>query len=148
MAETPPALRGDLSDEGPDFLLVLLVAFLLPGAGHALIGLMRRGIAFFLIVSSMFITGLVLGGRLYEIDPQNLLSFLATIASHGSGILDLAARFGGWVGDMRARTYEYGTAFILTAGLMNLLLVFDVWERLSCGPEDELTGDAEENEPS
>lgn len=136
MAETPPTVRGGLNEDGPDTLLVVVIAFLVPGAGHALIGLLRRGVAFFAIVALTFSTGLLLSGRLYEPDLQNLLSVVATIASHGSGVFDIAARFAGWSGDMQARTYEYGTAFILTAGLMNLLLVFDVWERLSSEPDD------------
>ncbi len=140
MAETPPPVRGDLREEGPDTLLVVLIALLVPGAGHALIGLLRRGVAFFFVVSLMFSTGILLQGHLYEPDLHNLLSVVATIASHGSGILDLAARYSGWTGDVQSRTYVYGTTFILTAGLMNLLLVFDVWERLS-PDERELSND-------
>lgn len=137
MEETPPALREEpVNEQDPDLLLILVIAFLLPGAGHAVMGFRRRGVCFFLLVTFMFSTGLVLGGRLYELDSESLLSVLATVASHGSGLLDLTARFAGWSGDPAARTYEYGTAFVLTAGLMNLLLVFDVWDRLS--PEEEL----------
>jgi hypothetical protein len=31
-------------------------------------------------------------------------------------------------GDILSPTYEYGSAFLLTAGLMNLLLVLDTWD--------------------
>lgn len=142
MAEAPPTLRGDLNDEGPDTLLILLLSFLLPGAGHALIGLTRRGLAFFAIIALMFSTGLLLHGRPYYFDPDNFLSILATFGSLGSGLFDLSARFSGWSGDGASRTYEYGNAFILTAGLMNLLLVLDVWERLT-SPDEDAADDAE-----
>jgi hypothetical protein len=31
-------------------------------------------------------------------------------------------------GNVMAAGFEYGTAFLLTAGLMNWLLVFDAWD--------------------
>ena len=34
----------------------------------------------------------------------------------------------GYTGEVIAPGYEYGTAFLLTAGLMNLLLVLDAWD--------------------
>ena len=34
----------------------------------------------------------------------------------------------GYSGDIVASGYEYGTAFLLTAGLMNWLLVLDCWD--------------------
>ena len=48
----------------------------------------------------------------------------------GWGILNFAARLlsenpGGAI---LATTYEYGCAYLLTAGLMNLLLVLDAWD--------------------
>ena len=34
----------------------------------------------------------------------------------------------GYDGDPIGAGYEYGTVFLLTAGLMNLLLVLDAWD--------------------
>ena len=34
----------------------------------------------------------------------------------------------GYAGDITGPGYEYGTAFLLGAGLMNLLLVLDAWD--------------------
>ena len=34
----------------------------------------------------------------------------------------------GYRGDIHASSYEYGSAFLLTAGLMNLLVILDVWD--------------------
>ncbi len=34
----------------------------------------------------------------------------------------------GYHGDLLSATYEYGSAFLLTAGLMNLLVVLDAWD--------------------
>jgi Family of unknown function (DUF6677) len=49
---------------------------------------------------------------------------------YGAGLLNIVARMlsenpGGMI---LSPTYEYGCAFLLTAGLMNLLLVLDAWD--------------------
>lgn len=139
MEETPPSVRGDQLDSRPDTLLILLLAFLIPGAGHALLGRLRKGVSFFVIVGFMFTAGLLLDGKLYDFDLTKPLTIGATLASHGSGAFDLAARFTGWSGNPQSGTYEYGTTFILTAGVMNLLLILDVWESLA--PDEENDGD-------
>lgn len=126
-------------------LLVLAIAFLIPGAGHIVLGHRAKGAGFLLIIIAMFAGGIAMEGRLYELDTSRPLTFGATLASHGSGLLDLTARFAGWSGDGMAPTYEYGTAFILTAGMMNLLLLFDVWSEMrdwsaeESGPSEGIT---------
>ncbi|MDX1584783.1 MAG: hypothetical protein R3338_14385, partial [Thermoanaerobaculia bacterium] len=72
----------------------------------------------------------LLEGKLYEFDSSRPVTIAATIASIGSGAFDLSARLHGWSGDRRSGTHEYGTVFILTAGVMNLLLLFDLWDLL------------------
>jgi hypothetical protein len=73
-----------------------------------------------------FAVGLALGGELVTPDPDRPLRFLGTLAVSATGLLDLAARrLGLGAGDVRSPTYEYGTTFLLTAGLMNALLVLD-----------------------
>lgn len=148
MAETPPEVcRDRLKFDRPDTILLFLLAFLIPGTGHALLGQLRKGLSFFAIIGLMFVTGIMLDGRLYEIDFGRPLSVIATLASQGSGLLDLAARFIGWTGDGYSRTYEYGTAFILTSGIMNLLLLFDVWEELAAKDgEQDARFDADEED--
>jgi hypothetical protein len=49
---------------------------------------------------------------------------------YGAGILNIAARTlsSNVGGTVLAPTYEYGCAYILTAGLMNLLLMLDAWD--------------------
>jgi hypothetical protein len=47
----------------------------------------------------------------------------------GMGLAYFVLRFlVGYEGDLVAAGYEYGTAFLLTAGLMNWLLVLDCWD--------------------
>jgi uncharacterized membrane protein len=105
-----------------------ILALLVPGGGHFYLGKRGRALAFFAIVLFMFLIGLWLHGKLYVWEAGKPLSLLATIGSMGVGLPYLIARLLGPFGDLGSITYEYGTAFSLTAGLMNLLLVLDAYD--------------------
>lgn len=103
-----------------------LAAWLVPGAGHFLLGRRAVAVVFLLIVISALGIGLLLDGNLYRILPSRPLTVLATLACMGLGAPYFALRFVfDYQGDIVAPGYEYGTAFVLTAGLMNLLLILD-----------------------
>ena len=109
-------------------IISMILAFLVPGAGHFYLGRRGRAIAFCAIIVFLFVVGLAVDGRLYTLQQGNLLSLLATIGSMGSGALYFLGRMFGPKGDITSITFEYGTAFTLTAGLMNLLLVLDSFD--------------------
>ena len=111
-------------------ILSMVLAYLVPGAGHFYLGHRKRAIAFFAIVLFMFLIGLSIDGNLYTIRESGraLLRILATLGSMGAGIVYFIARAMGPHGDVTSMTYEYGTTFTLTAGLMNLLLVLDCFD--------------------
>jgi len=108
----------------------LLLAWIVPGLGHFYLGRRRTGILFAIIVTACFVLGLSFEGRLYSIEQGQPLTILATFAVYGAGILNLAARAlsSNPGGTVLAPTYEYGCAYLLTAGLMNLLLMLDAWD--------------------
>ncbi len=107
----------------------LLLALLVPGAGHVLLGRRARGLVFLGIVLCSLLIGLSLEGNLYRPVAGQPLTRLATAGSMGMGVAYFVLRWGlDYTGSILAPGYEYGTAFILTAGLMNLLLVLDVWD--------------------
>lgn len=142
----------------------LVAGWLLPGAGHAVLGRYRRAALFAAIVLGSFGLGLAHDARLALIDPNDAtrwgprrlpgvylsLTQLQVIASLGTGPLDAVARIAVYgepayvlstVSDdrrekllnvfrsrMRSETSPYGTAYLWTAGLMNLLLLLDVWD--------------------
>lgn len=109
-------------------VVAMVLALLVPGGGHFYLGRRGRALAFFGIVIFMFVVGLALEGKLYVWEAGKPLSLLATIGSMGIGIPYFLARAMGPFGDLGSITYEYGTAFSLTAGLMNLLLVLDSYD--------------------
>lgn len=132
-------------------VLPCLLAWCLPGLGHLSLGRTARAVAFFLVVTATFGLGLASGGTASVVDPQQPLSYLATFDNIALGPLDLVGRsmsLGGLVyrlpeeesnperqavmNRMRDRvrmpTYEYGSTFLLTAGLMNILLILDAFD--------------------
>lgn len=108
----------------------MVLALILPGAGHFFLGKRGRGLAFFGIVLFMFLTGLAVDGGLYTVAGSRgvLLTLLASYGSMGSGLLYIIAHAMGPLGEVGSSTFEYGTTFTLTAGLMNLLLVLDCFD--------------------
>lgn len=110
--------------------VAMLAAYLIPGAGHLYLGKRGRAAAFFAIVVALFVLGIALDGPLYSPmhSAGSLIRFGAGLASMGAGLLYVIANAMGPHGDMTSITVEYGSAFIITAGLMNLLLVLDAFD--------------------
>jgi hypothetical protein len=108
----------------------MVLAFLLPGAGHFYLGKRARAVTFFCIVVVTFALGLSIDGDLYTLSRSGgaLLRILASLGSMGSGVLYFVGAAMGAHGDVTSITYEHGTAFTITAGLMNLLLVLDSFD--------------------
>lgn len=110
-------------------LLAVALGLLVPGLGHAAVGRVRRGVALGGLILVSLAVGLALGGPLLPPDPARPLSFLATAASYATGApAAVAALLGAGKGNLRAATYEYGLTFVLSAGLMNVLALFDAWD--------------------
>lgn len=109
-------------------ITAMVLALAVPGLGHFFLGRRERAAIFFVVVIFLFLAGIGLEGRLYTPEPGGLLSLLATVGSMGVGLPYFLARAAGAHGNVSSITFEYGTAFMLTAGLMNLLLVLDAFD--------------------
>lgn len=111
-------------------LAAAALAWVFPGLGHFYLGRRRTAVLFTLIVTACFVLGLSFEGRLYTIESGQPLTILATFAVSGAGLLNIAARTlsSSPGGTVLAPTYEYGCAYLLTSGLMNLLLMLDAWD--------------------
>ena len=107
--------------------LALLMALLMPGAGHFFLGRRVRGAAFFTIILTSLLVGVWLDGGLPATFSGSPLAVIETWACMGVGIPYFILRFvAEYAGEPSAAGFEYGQAFIRTAGLMNLLLLLDV----------------------
>ena len=110
-------------------VLLCLASWAIPGAGHLWQGRRQKGFVFLIALPLMFALGLALRGRLFPFDLSEPLVGLAAFADLGIGIpYFIASVLGFGIGDVRAVTYEYGNAFLIVAGLMNLLVVIDAYD--------------------
>lgn len=109
--------------------LVCGLSWLIPGAGHLLQGRRQKGIVFLIALPLMFATGLWLEGRLFPLEPSDPLVFLGAIANRGVGIPYFVARMmDAGLGTVTAASYEYGNTFLMTAGLLNFLVILDAFD--------------------
>jgi hypothetical protein len=109
--------------------LLLLAAWLVPGGGHLWLGRRTKGLVFLAAITAMFAIGLLLNGRLFPFDGSQPLVFLAAASDVAIGLPYFAAWALGWGhGEVAAITYEYANAFLIVAGLLNMLVVLDVYD--------------------
>ena len=110
-------------------VLLCVAAWLVPGAGHLWLGHRVKGAIFLAAIPAMFLLGIAIQGRLFPIDFSEPLVGLMAIAEIGSGLPYFVANaMGRGAGDVTAVTYEYGNAFVIVAGLLNLLIVNDAYD--------------------
>jgi len=152
MSESGPQAGRATTDVSAGRTAAALVAgWLVPGAGHAVLGRVRRGVLFFVLIMGSFGLGLAHDGRLALYSPrEGFLTGLQLVANLGVGPADVFARMNVYgeavyalpdpyaapykalIETFRARQRSavsaYGTAYLWSAGLMNLLLLMDVWD--------------------
>ncbi len=106
-----------------------LMAWLVPGAGHLWLRRTRKGLVFLVVLPLMFATGLWLEGRVFPFEPSQPLVALASIADLGVGMAYIITRAVGYgAGRVVAITYEYGNSFLIVSGLLNFLVILDVYD--------------------
>jgi hypothetical protein len=115
--------------ESSSLVLLCLAAWAIPGAGHLWQGRRAKGLIFLIALPLMFAIGLAIRGRLFPFDFSDPFVALMAVAELGSGLPYLVAKaLGLGAGHVRAATYEYGNTFLMTAGLLNLLVVIDAYD--------------------
>jgi len=116
------------------WLLPVVAARIIPGAGHFMLKKSGRGILIFLSVSIMFLFGLFMRGAMFA--PEKGADYLTSLINYGGwacdlasgGLYLLAAMFDYSQADMAGAVHDYGTKFLVSAGLLNILAMVDTWE--------------------
>lgn len=109
------------------------LGWLVPGGGHLLLKRTGRGVLLLVSVTGMFLCGLMMRGAMFQPQSGDLLTILINwggfIGNLASGILYLLTV---WLGynqpDVAGAVHDYGTKFLVTAGLLNILAMVDVFE--------------------
>jgi len=128
-SKSTAAERTRAAAEAGILALVIMLAWLVPGAGHLWQGRRQKGIVFLLALPLMFAVGLMLSGRLFPLELSEPLVFLGAIADRGIGFPFFLARFmDAGTGLVTAVSYEYGNTFLMTAGLLNFLVILDAYD--------------------
>lgn len=110
----------------PGLGITVTLAWICPGAGHFLQGHSGKALVFGAMLLPMYVCGLALGGRLFVFQGAEPLMLLAAGAEWMIGATRLVAAWAGYgVGDPVAASYEYGNTFLIAAGLLNVLVMFD-----------------------
>jgi TM2 domain-containing membrane protein YozV len=109
------------------------LGWLIPGGGHFLLKRTGRGVLLLIAVTSMFVCGLMMRGYMFQPQTGDLLTTLINVGGFvgdvAGGILYLLTV---WLGysqpDVAGHVHDYGTKFLVVAGLLNILAMVDAFE--------------------
>ena len=104
------------------------VAWLIPGAGHLIQKRWIRGFLLMASVSTMFVLGLLMQGRIYKPNGGDILDILGFVGDIGAGgfyIVSSALGLGQTV--VAHATADYGTKYMIVAGLLNFISIADAY---------------------
>lgn len=108
---------------------LILGAWLVPGLGHLLLGRKWRAVILFASILAMFLLGLAMKGEFFSRHSESYLQMLGYFGELSVGVAMPAATFFGYAGgDAFFVSSDYGTAFLVAAGMLNVLAVLDAYD--------------------
>jgi hypothetical protein len=102
--------------------------WLVPGLGHFLQKKWIRGLLLMISVCTMFFLGLAMQGKIYAPNTGDILEMLGFVGDIGTGGLYIIST--GMVllqVSIHRATADYGTKYIIVAGLLNLICAVDAY---------------------
>jgi hypothetical protein len=104
------------------------VGWLIPGAGHMIQKRWIRGALLLISIATLFVLGLMMQGRIYKANGGDILDILGFIGDMGAGGLYIVTLAQDWgQGAIAFATADYGTKFMIVAGLLNFIAVADAY---------------------
>jgi hypothetical protein len=128
--EVPPAetTRPGTSRE-TRALAIGVAGWILPGLGHALQRMWARALVVFLAVGILVMTGASMKGNVFTRNGTDAFDTLGYVADLGTGVFYVLARGMESTGaDVSHADGDYGTRFLATAGVLNLLAALHAYE--------------------
>ncbi len=127
-ATTTPA-PAETYKTTPMAIAALCVGWLIPGAGHLIQKRWIRGLILMVCVFVMFFFGLAMQGKIYSFNTGDLLDILGFFGDIGSGGLYMLAKMNDWgQGAIYKATADYGTKYLIVAGLLNVVCAIDAFQ--------------------
>jgi hypothetical protein len=109
-------------------VLAPAIGWLVPGAGHMIQKRWIRGLLLFVSIVTLFLLGLAMQGRIYKANGEDILAMLGFIGDVGAGGLYILTLVNDWgQGAIAFATADYGTKFMIVAGLLNFIAVADAY---------------------
>ena len=109
-------------------VLAPALGWLIPGAGHMIQKRWIRGLLLFVSIVTLFLLGLAMQGRIYKANGGDILDILGFVGDVGAGALYLLSLALDWgQGAIAFATADYGTKFMIVAGLLNFIAVADAY---------------------
>lgn len=109
-------------------VLAPAVGWLIPGGGHMIQKRWIRGGLLFVSIVALFLLGLAMQGRIYKANGGDILDILGFVGDVGAGALYLLALANDWgQGAIAFATADYGTKFMIVAGLLNFIAIADAY---------------------
>jgi hypothetical protein len=106
-----------------------IVGWLIPGGGHLIQKKWIRGGLLMLSVVAMFSLGIAMNAKIYQFNTGDLLDILGFLGDAGGGVLYLLARAQDWGSGAINTVYaNYGSVFVIVAGLLNIVSAVDAHE--------------------
>jgi hypothetical protein len=118
--------KGTQSASQQGFVYLPLIAgWLVPGAGHFLLRKWGRGALLAASILTMFVLGIAMQGKVYA-GAHDILDMLGLAGDMGNGLLYIFSRLLGLGANVvQTDTADYGTRFIVVAGLLNVISAVD-----------------------
>jgi len=115
------------------WLTPVALGWLVPGGGHFFLKRKGRGALLALSIACMFILGLLMRGAMFKPQSGDILTILINwggfVGDIASGIFYLLTTWLGYAQpDVPGAVHDYGTKFLVTAGLLNVLAMVDAYE--------------------
>jgi hypothetical protein len=110
-------------------VIVAVAGWLVPGLGHAILKMWGRALTCFVTVGVLVIVGAGMRGNLFRSSGNDAFDSLGYLADLGTGTFYLAAKSLEADGaDVSHAGGDYGTRFLATAGVLNLLAALHAYE--------------------
>jgi len=104
------------------------VGWLIPGAGHLIQKRWIRGVLLMGSIGTMFLLGLAMQGHVYQPNGGDILDMLGFVGDIGAGGFYIVTQAMNWgQGAIAHATADYGTKYLIVAGLLNFISVADAY---------------------